>query len=356
MSNELRSNLCCEAQASLLQGEGTTVCDSSSPHGTRRSETVEHYWRLYLEQGKRSKRIRSRDVLSPGYIDGLRNAASPGGEPRKRGLGHTKPGPLNTLMILRLEDIDAGRLQAWYDEQCTRGRAQADRSLMMFRGFLRWCASLPDLHLAAINAMNAARSLAPRKITSLLQPSAVVIQPSELHDWWKAVTQLPDQRVSVYLRALVMTGQNSQAMLNLQWKDVRSGWLNEGTFRCHLYDRHSVPLTDEFVRMIRTLPEKSEFVFAGLGKTGRITNRRAGFQKSLQLAGLQPLPLSALRRTFILLAEMAGMPAAAVAQFTQSSDYCRRKRYLYFRLTDLRDHVSNVESLIKQLVEKRSLV
>ncbi|MDE2417884.1 MAG: hypothetical protein KGN32_08770 [Burkholderiales bacterium] len=46
-------------------------------------------------------------------------------------------------MALALGDINEDVLKSWFDAEALRSKHQAARALMMFRGFLRWCAVKP---------------------------------------------------------------------------------------------------------------------------------------------------------------------------------------------------------------------
>jgi len=67
--------------------------------------TVGDLWPQYLQEG----RPRRREAWKPRYRADLEAMAAPGGVPRKRGQGVTRPGPLYPLMALPLASIDGMR-------------------------------------------------------------------------------------------------------------------------------------------------------------------------------------------------------------------------------------------------------
>ena len=67
-----------------------------------------------------------------------------GGEKKKRGEGTTRQGPLFPLMGLALSAITEDALSDWFDAEARTSKHQAAQVLMMFRGFLRWCAARPE--------------------------------------------------------------------------------------------------------------------------------------------------------------------------------------------------------------------
>ena len=94
-------------------------------------------WPRYLEEG-RPKRKAS---FKPRYRADLESMATAGGIKKKRGKGNTRPGPLYLLLALPLAGVNEDSLKSWYDREVVSGEHQAARALMMFRGFLRWCAA-----------------------------------------------------------------------------------------------------------------------------------------------------------------------------------------------------------------------
>ena len=48
------------------------------------------------------------------------------------------------VMALPLGDVNEDSLKSWFDREALAGKHQAARALMMFRGFLRWCAARPE--------------------------------------------------------------------------------------------------------------------------------------------------------------------------------------------------------------------
>jgi hypothetical protein len=102
--------------------------------------TVGDLWPLYLENGKPKR----KDAWKPRYRADLEAMAVPGGEKKKRGQGVTRPGPLYPLLALPLAGVNEDTLKSWYDREAEAGKHQAARALMMFRGFLRWCAARPE--------------------------------------------------------------------------------------------------------------------------------------------------------------------------------------------------------------------
>jgi len=104
------------------------------------SVTVGDLWPRYLTEGKPKR----KDAWKPGYRADIEAMAGAGGVPKKRGQGVTRPGPMFPLMALALGDVTEDALQVWFEREAVASKHQAARALMMFRGFLRWCAARPE--------------------------------------------------------------------------------------------------------------------------------------------------------------------------------------------------------------------
>ena len=70
--------------------------------------TVGEVWPLYLDTG----RPKRRDAWKPRYRADLEAMAAPGGQPKKRGQGLTRPGPLSPLLALPLTAINEDSLKS----------------------------------------------------------------------------------------------------------------------------------------------------------------------------------------------------------------------------------------------------
>ena len=76
---------------------------------TAKALTVGDVWPLYLENGKPKR----RDAWKPRYRADLEAMAAPGGEPKKRGQGTTRPGPLYPLLALPLAGVNEDTLRIY---------------------------------------------------------------------------------------------------------------------------------------------------------------------------------------------------------------------------------------------------
>lgn len=342
-----------ELQRLLDQGENPAVVKrakraADEADQTRRASeavTVGQVWPLYLEKG----RPKGKDAFRPRYLDDLRLMASPGGEVKKRGAGLTRPGPIYPLLAQALGNLDEDRLLSWYREQEQRGRSQAARALMMFRGFLRWCLAQPEYRLLARPVQDAAKSSALLGELPALKRRTDSIEPSQIAGWWNEVVKLPNAQVSVYLRALLMTGLRREAMASLKWKDVDLRW-KQATFTDKVFGTRTIPLGDELAKLIELLPKNNPYVFSGRGKDGYVQDPRSSMAQVLQRAGLGHVSIHGLRRSFALMAEEAGVPTGAVAQYMGHSPSGTHEGYKMRSLDQLKVFIDRIEAHLMTLI------
>lgn len=342
-----------EIQRQLDQGEDPVAVKKAKiaavaterERRTTQGITVGEVWPIYLAQG----RPKGKDGFKPRYLQDLRLMVSPGGEAKKRGQGLTKAGPIYPLLSKTIAALDEDRLLDWYKEQETRGRAQAARALMMFRGFLRWCLAQPQYRTIAKCAQESAKAPALVGELPALKRRTDVIESTQLAGWWSAVLQLPNPHVSAYLRALAMTGLRREAMANLKWSEVDFRW-KKATFTDKVYGTRVIPLGDMLLKLLISLPKIGEFVFAGRGKTGHIADPRASMRSTLAAAGLDHVSIHGLRRTFALLAEESGIPTGAAAQYMGHSPSGTHEGYKPRSIEQLRVYILRVEAHLEQLV------
>lgn len=146
-----------------------------------RATTVGDLWPTYLVEGKPKR----RDEWKPRYQLDLQLMSSPGGEKKVRGKGLTRPGPLFPLLALPLIEINEDTLKTWHDKEAKAGKHQAARALMMFRGFLRWCAIKPEYR----GLVDANAGKAPALLESLpsMKRRTDALEAAQVEGWWSGV-------------------------------------------------------------------------------------------------------------------------------------------------------------------------
>lgn len=160
--------------------------------------TVGDLWPEYLKTGKPKR----RDAWKPRYLEDLKRMSAKGGEPKKRGEGTTRPGPIYPLLALALVDITEDTLKDWHDAEARTSKHQAARALMMFRGFLRWCATKPAYR--GLVDKDAGRAPAILENLPSMKRRTDALEAAQVAGWWSGVEQLNNRTASVYLRALLL--------------------------------------------------------------------------------------------------------------------------------------------------------
>ncbi len=301
--------------------------------------TVGDIWPRYLAEGKPKR----RDAWKPGYRASLDVMAAPGGVPKKRGQGLTRPGPIYPLLALRLGDVTEDALQLWFEREAKGSKHQAARALMMFRGFLRWCAARPEYR----KLINRDAGRAPAILENLPQATKRTdcIEAAQLPGWWQGVDQLSNRTAGVYLKALVLTGARKEELAGLTWSHVDFQW-RKLTIADKVEQTRTIPLTPYLAQLLATLPRLNEFVFASGAKAGKISDARSNHAKALLSADIAYLTIHGLRRSFSLLGEAAGAPAGAIAQVMGHRPSATAEGYRPRSIDALRPYLETIEAHI----------
>ena len=309
---------------------------------TAQALTVGEVWPLYLENGKPKR----RDAWKPRYRADLEAMAAPGGEKKKRGQGLTRPGPLYPLLALPLAGVNEDTLKSWYDREAVAGKHQAARALMMFRGFLRWCAARPEYRNLTDRDAGKAAAIVESLPSNTRRTDA--LEAAQVPGWWAGVEQLSNRTASAYLRALLLTGARREELAALTWANVDFQW-RKLTIADKVDSTRTIPLTPYMAQLLATLPRMGPFVFASTGKAGRITDTRASHAKALQSAAIDGLTIHGLRRSFSLLGEAAGAPAGAIAQVMGHKPSATAEGYRPRSIDALRPFLEQIEAHILSL-------
>ena len=304
--------------------------------------TVGEVWPLYLENGKPKR----RDSWKPRYRADLEAMAAPGGEKKKRGQGTTRPGPLYPLLALPLAGVNEDTLKSWYDREALTGKHQAARALMMFRGFLRWCAARPEYRELTDREAGKAAAIVESLPSSTRRTDA--LEAAQVPGWWAGVEQLSNRTASAYLRALLLTGARREELAALTWANVDFQW-RKLTIADKVDITRTIPLSPYMAQMLATLPRLGSYVFASTGKAGRITDTRSSHAQALKHAGINHLTVHGLRRSFSLLGEAAGAPAGAIAQVMGHKPSATAEGYRPRSIDALRPFLEQIEAHILNL-------
>ncbi len=306
---------------------------------TANAVTVGDLWPRYLKEGKPKR----KDAWKPGYRADIEAMAAPGGKEKLRGQGLTRPGPMYPLMALALGDVTEDTLQVWFEREAVASKHQAARALMMFRGFLRWCAARPEYRKLIDRDAGRAPAILENLPANTKRTDA--LEAAQVPGWWAGVEQLSNRTAGVYLRALLLTGARREELAGLTWANVDFQWR-----KLSLADKvdatRTIPLSPYLAQVLEMLPRVNEFVFASAGKMGRIADTRKSHASALKSAAIEGLTIHGLRRSFSLLGEAAGAPAGAIAQVMGHKPSATAEGYRPRSVDALRPYLEKIEAHI----------
>ncbi len=290
-------------------------------------------WKGYIEarQNKWSKRHLS-DHLS---------FSDPGGRPRKDKSGAaTLQGILYPLLQLPLTKIDDNLVREWLKSQAGARPTRAALGFRLLRAFLNWCSDRSEYREQAKATTCTGRLLRDE----LPRPTAKddCLQREQLHAWFSAVRNMSSPIASTYLQGLLLTGARREELAGLRWSDVDFQW-HSLTIRDKVDGERVIPLTPYFTSLLLKLKSindapppiilhihnnkpapvwtSSPWVFSSpvtksgtRSKSGRIADARGPHERVLKAAGLPPLSIHGLRRSFGTLSEWIECPVGVVAQ------------------------------------------
>lgn len=317
--------------------------------------TVAQAWSAYIAVGK----PKGKAAWKPRYLADLHQAADPGGKPKARGKGKTRPGHLAPLMPRPLASIDADAVREWYETEARRAPVQAQRAVAMLSGLLSWCATRKEYRSLVHRDAAARRELAGLLPAKRRRTDA--LQQDQLAPWFAGTMKLKSDSARAYLQGLVLTGARREELASLRWADVDFRW-RKLTISDKVGDRRVIPLTPYFASLLAALPQTNladgtpnPYVFsspigAKSGKprsaSGRIVEPRAPHAAVLADAGIPHVSIHGLRRTFSLTAEAAGAPGGAIAQVMGHRPSAVAEGYRPRSIDALRVYMDQIERFI----------
>lgn len=315
----------------------------------RRDATLAEAWKAYIE-ARRPKwsELHYRDHVT---------LASVGGQPKKRGKGLTEPGPLAALMPLKLSDLSADRVGDWLADEAEKRPSRARLAFNLLRIFSSWCESK-----AEYQGLIDPQSLSSRLSKDTLPKRAAKtdsIQREQLSAWFGAVRELGNPVTEAYLIGLLLTGARREELAELRWDDVDFRWRSlRVKDKVETETGRVIPLTPYFssvllelkrindtppnVRQMRSLEAKgetwqpSDWVFASkTSSDGRLASPNSALHRVCQVAGIPPVTVHGLRRSFSSLAEWTETPTGVVAQIMGHKPSATAERHYKVRPLDL---------------------
>ena len=263
--------------------------------------------------------------------------ADAGGKPitrgRKNGRNTTEQGILFGVLSLPLAKIDSEVVRAWLKTEVPRRPTMTALAYRLLRAFLNWCAEHPD-HKSLAKPDACSPSVARDQLQKR-RAKADCLQREQLPLWFEQVRRLANPVHSAYLQGLLLTGARREELIGLRWGDVDFQWKSL-TIRDKVEGSRTIPLTPFVASLLAALPRRNEWVFSSpAAESGRLQEPRVGHNKALAAAGLPPLTLHGLRRSFGTLAEWVEAPAGIVAQIMGHKPSATAEKHYRVRPLDL---------------------
>jgi integrase len=236
---------------------------------------------------------------------------------------------------LRLAELTPERTRAWLAAEATTRPTQARQAFGALRTFIAWCEDRPEYRgLAPADAASArtARQELPRK-----SAKDDCLQREQLPAWFAAVRQISNPVISAYLQALILTGARREELGTLTWDNLDFRWASM-TIKDKVEADHlrTIPLTPYVSALLAALPRRNPWVFSSpTAAAGRLIEPRIAHNRALLAAGLPPLTLHGLRRSFGTLSEWVEMPTGVVAQIMGHKPSATAERHYRVRPLDL---------------------
>jgi integrase len=238
-----------------------------------------------------------------------------GGDKIKRGLrqGQAKTkqaGILLDLLSQPLNEITREKVTLWLKREVIKRPTRTRLALALLRAFMNWAGDQAKFKaLVDVSACNRLTRELPTK-----QAKDDCLQKEQLGLWFSSVRQINNPVISHYLQILLLTGARRNELANLQWIDVDTQW-HTALIRDKVEGNRKIPLTPYVEFLINSLPRTNKFVFASpTAKSKHITEPRIAHNQAIESAGLPPLTLQGLRRSFGTLAEWTECPVGISAQ------------------------------------------
>ena len=268
------------------------------------------------------------------------------------------------LLALPLSEISRDKVRDTIVELAATKPETARLALALLRSFLTWAGD-SERYRSQVNADACARlgkELPARKAKD------DCLQREQLKLWFEKVRALPNRTQSAYLQCLLLTGARRGELAGAQWGDVDFQWKSL-TIRDKVEGTRTIGLTPYVAALLLELkpkpvaavvtqlkpeqapkaakvtkpekdddekPEGPQWVFASAhSESGRIQEPRIAHNKALAAAGLPPLSIHGLRRSFGTLSEWVECPAGIAAQIMGHKPSATAEKHYRRRPLDL---------------------
>ncbi|NHZ93639.1 DUF4102 domain-containing protein [Massilia sp. CCM 8733] len=315
---------------------------SASAAALRDAVTLGDVWKEYVAE--------RMGQWSEHHIAAHRKIIQSGGEVRKRSPKLTQPGPLASMASLRLVDLNMERVEAWAKSEAAIRPSSARLAIRLLKACLNWCTAHPVY--SAVVTFNAATSTKARESLGKPKLKHDLLQREQLAAWFEAVQRIGNPVISAYLQVLLLVGARREELAGLRWVDVDFRW-NSMKLGDKVEEFRMVPLTPYVSKLLNALPRRNEWVFSSpAAESGRLAEPRIAHNQALAVAGLPPLTLHGLRRSFATLSEWVETPAGIAAQIQgHAPQGVREQNYIRRPLDLLRMWHTKIEAWMLEQAE-----
>lgn len=277
---------------------------------------------------------------------------------RTKGEKMLEAGVLASLAKLPLAEITAEKVSVWLDGETAKRPTQAALGYRLLRAFLNWCADRPE-YAGAVST-----DACTRKVSREHLPKAKAkndcLQREQLRPWFDSVTRIPNRTISAYLQILLLVGCRREELGTLRWENVDFQW-NSLTIRDKVEGERTIPMTPHVRKLLMELKARNEikpaptrilrgrriandlenwqpspWVFSSrTAADGRMVEPAIAHRKALTAAGLPPVSLHGLRRSFGSLSEWVEVPVGIVAQIQGHKPSATAEKHYRVRPLDL---------------------
>lgn len=341
-------------------------------HTSSNSITVQQAWDSYLLDRRQFwGELHYRD-----HLDKSKHGGKPSLQ-RGKSKATTTPGPLSSLMHLKLCEIDAATLERWAKVEGTQRPSSARLAWRLFTVFLNWCTQQPIYSIAYQNS-NAHKSRKARELLGRPGVKSDTLTREQLKAWFKQIKEIANPAISAALQTMLLTGARPGEVLNLRWTDLNTKWKGIN-IRDKVEGTREIPLTPYVEELLTSLPHRNKWIFAstrvlkmdakniqrrqkksdlsgvyspsiGFQETsasGRISVPNTQHTRACEAAGIHGLSLHGLRRSFASLTEWLEIPIGIVAQIQGHKPSATAEKHYKRRPLDLlRVHHVRIESWI----------
>ena len=304
--------------------------------------TVAEAWAVYLADRK--------DHWGDRHYSDHEKLSAAGGEKAvrgTRGTGVTKPGVLHSLMALQLSDLTAPTVEAWAATEAKTRATQARLGARMLSAFVSWCEDQDAYSGLVLRGSAAVKTRRTRAALGKAKVKTDSLLREQLPAWFAAVRKIGNPSISAYLQALLLTGARPIEVREMRWGDIDWAWQGLN-IRDKVEGDRIIPLTPYVASLLAALPRRNDWVFSSPeSASGQITSPNTPHEKACVVAGIKPVTLHGLRRSFKSLTEWLEMPAGVVAQIMGHKPSATAEKHYTVRPLDLlRLHHEKIETWV----------